>query len=173
MGRPVKSRRVCQLPEALAFYPEIPGDGSPVVLTFEQVETFRLMDWEDLSQEECAQLLGVSRATVQSIYAQARKLLAKALVMGLPIRIQGGDYRLCSGGDCPLSCCPRKQEAYKIEKGENTMRIAVTYENGEIYQHFGHTAQFKVYDVENGQVVSARVVDTNGQIGRASCRERV
>ena len=43
------------------------------------------------------------------------------------------------------------------------MRIAVTYENGEIFQHFGHTEQFKVYDVENGAVVDSRVVDTNGQ----------
>ena len=42
------------------------------------------------------------------------------------------------------------------------MRIAVTYEGGEIFQHFGHTAQFKVYDVEDGQVVSSQVVDTNG-----------
>ena len=42
------------------------------------------------------------------------------------------------------------------------MRIAVTYENGEIFQHFGHTEQFKVYDVENGKIVSAEVVDTNG-----------
>lgn len=42
------------------------------------------------------------------------------------------------------------------------MRIAVTYENGEIFQHFGHTAQFKIYDVEDGQVVASEVVDTNG-----------
>ena len=42
------------------------------------------------------------------------------------------------------------------------MKIAVTYENGEIYQHFGHTAQFKVYTVENGKVVDAQVLDTNG-----------
>ena len=42
------------------------------------------------------------------------------------------------------------------------MRIAVTYENGEIYGHFGHTAQFKFYDVENGKVVAAEVIDTNG-----------
>lgn len=42
------------------------------------------------------------------------------------------------------------------------MKIAVTYENGQIFQHFGHTAQFKLYDVENGAVVSSRVVDTNG-----------
>ena len=42
------------------------------------------------------------------------------------------------------------------------MKIAVTYENGEIFQHFGHTEQFKIYDVDNGKVVSSQVVDTNG-----------
>ena len=43
------------------------------------------------------------------------------------------------------------------------MRIAVTFENGEIFQHFGHTEQFKVYDVEDNQVAASEVVDTNGQ----------
>ena len=42
------------------------------------------------------------------------------------------------------------------------MRIAVTYENEEIFQHFGHTAQFKVYDVQDSSVVKAEVIDTNG-----------
>ena len=42
------------------------------------------------------------------------------------------------------------------------MKIAVTYENGEIFQHFGHTAQFKLYEVEDGKIVNAEVVDTNG-----------
>lgn len=42
------------------------------------------------------------------------------------------------------------------------MRIAVTYENGEIFQHFGHTEQFKVYDVADGKVVASEVVSTNG-----------
>ena len=42
------------------------------------------------------------------------------------------------------------------------MKIAVTYEDGNVFQHFGHTAQFKVYTVENGKVVSSQVVDTNG-----------
>ena len=43
------------------------------------------------------------------------------------------------------------------------MRIAVTYENGQIFQHFGHTQQFKVYDIENGQITNTEVLDTNGQ----------
>lgn len=42
------------------------------------------------------------------------------------------------------------------------MKIAVTYENGQVFQHFGHTEQFKVYEVENGQVSGEKVVDTNG-----------
>ena len=42
------------------------------------------------------------------------------------------------------------------------MKIAVTYEAGQVFQHFGHSEQFKVYTVENGQVVSSQVVDTNG-----------
>ena len=42
------------------------------------------------------------------------------------------------------------------------MRIAVTYEAGEIFQHFGHTQQFKVYDVKEGQILCAQIVDTNG-----------
>jgi len=42
------------------------------------------------------------------------------------------------------------------------MIIAVTYESGQVFQHFGHTAQFKLYTVEDGQVVASRVIDTNG-----------
>ena len=42
------------------------------------------------------------------------------------------------------------------------MKIAVTYENGQIFQHFGHTARFKLYDVEDGKIVNAEVIDTNG-----------
>ena len=42
------------------------------------------------------------------------------------------------------------------------MRIAVTYENGQVFQHFGHTERFKVYDIENGKVMAATTVNTNG-----------
>ena len=42
------------------------------------------------------------------------------------------------------------------------MRIAVTYENGQVFQHFGHTEQFKLYDVKDGEVKSAFVMSTNG-----------
>ena len=42
------------------------------------------------------------------------------------------------------------------------MRIAVTYENGQVFQHFGRTEQFKLYDVENGLVTSSEVIGNEG-----------
>lgn len=42
------------------------------------------------------------------------------------------------------------------------MKIAVTYENGNVFGHFGHTEQFKIYDVEDGKVTGERIADTHG-----------
>lgn len=42
------------------------------------------------------------------------------------------------------------------------MKIAVTYDNGMVFQHFGHTEQFKIYETENGKIISSEVADTNG-----------
>ena len=42
------------------------------------------------------------------------------------------------------------------------MKIAVTYENGSVFQHFGHTEQFKLYDVEDGKVVNSAILPTGG-----------
>ena len=43
------------------------------------------------------------------------------------------------------------------------MKIAIPYENGQVFQHFGHSAQFKIYNIENGQLPTGEVVSTNGQ----------
>ena len=42
------------------------------------------------------------------------------------------------------------------------MKIAVTYDNGNVFQHFGKTESFKVYEVENNQVVKSEVIGSNG-----------
>ncbi len=42
------------------------------------------------------------------------------------------------------------------------MKIAVTYENGQIFQHFGHTEQMKIYETNDHEILSSQVVDTNG-----------
>lgn len=42
------------------------------------------------------------------------------------------------------------------------MKIAVTFENNEIFQHFGHTEQFKMYDIQDSKIISSEIVSTNG-----------
>ncbi len=42
------------------------------------------------------------------------------------------------------------------------MKIAVTFENGNVFQHFGHTEKFKLYTVEDDRIVNLQIVDTNG-----------
>ena len=166
MPRPRKSRMICHYPQSLSFIPNEKPDGKePVILSVDEYETLRLIDREGLSQEECGQQMGIARTTVQLVYTSARRKLAEMLVEGRVLRIEGGDYRLCDGGtDCPRKHCYKQfyHKQYEKPKGENNMRIAVTYENGLIFQHFGHTQQFKVYDVQEGNIIASEVVDTNG-----------
>ena len=167
MPRPRKSRSVCHYPANLSFLPAEGSQGKePVILSVDEYETIRLMDLEGLSQEEAGERMGVARTTVQLIYTSARKKLAQTIVQGRELRIEGGDYRLCDGTapTCGQNTCfmQKFSSQYEKPKGDTFMRIAVTYENGMIFQHFGHTEQFKVYDVQDGKIVASEVVDTNG-----------
>lgn len=167
MPRKVKCRKVCHYPQTLEFLPQNNNaEQEPIVLTVDEYEAIRLIDRRGMSQEQCAAFMQIARTTVQRIYETARKKLADFVVEGRPLRIEGGDFRLCNGSSTGCGCvdCFKQKlyEKYK-EKGEDIMRIAVTYENGEIFQHFGHTEEFKVYDVQDGKVVASEVVNTNGQ----------
>ena len=161
MARPKKCRRVCHFPQNLSFSPDEAKEGTAeIILTVDEYETIRLIDKEGFSQETCSEMMGVARTTVQQIYASARKKLADMLVDGLRLRIEGGDFRLCDGISCSCGGCFKQD--FSKPKGDNIMRIAVTYENGMVFQHFGHTKQFKVYDVADGKVIFSEVIDTNG-----------
>ena len=167
MPRPRKCRKVCCLPDNDGFVPVRGGEElPPIVLNVDEYESIRLIDREGFSQEQCGEYMRIARTTVQQIYAAARKKLADALVEGLPLRIEGGDFTLCNGNSAAYGCrnCYQKKihPMHEKPKGDNIMRIAVTYENGEIFQHFGHTEQFKLYEAADGKITHAEVVDTNG-----------
>lgn len=167
MPRPPKCRWVCHSPQTLEFAPaQSSAQAEPVILTVDEYETIRLIDKEGLSQEQCGERMQVARTTAQKIYESARKKLADVLVEGRPLRIEGGAYQLCNGGNpaCAATQCRRQElfRQYQKSKGDHVMRIAVTYEDGEIFQHFGHTEMFKVYDAADGKIVASEVVGTNG-----------
>lgn len=158
MPRTEKKKHVWKMPDFSAFSPEGTKRDCGILMKVEEYECVRLIDHCSLTQAECAGEMKVSRATVQTLYAQARKKLARLLVEGLPLQIEGGDYTLTEVGERPDGAGHRFGE-----KEKKSMKIAVTYENGEVFQHFGHSEQFKVYEVEEGKIVSSKVLDTRGQ----------
>ena len=112
MPRPRKCRKVCCLPKIAEFKPVNGGRKSPVILTVDEYESIRLIDKQGFSQEECGSYMHIARTTVQQIYTSARKKLADALVDGLPLKIEGGDYQLCDGKESYCGCggCYRHKE---------------------------------------------------------------
>lgn len=162
MSRPCKRRRICAMPGCGQFGPMGPmGNAMPaVVMTLDEYEAVRLIDLEGLTQEQCARQMNVARTTAQAVYGSARAKLAECLVNGRELRIAGGQYELCDGTAECGRCCGRRNQYSR--SGGRTMTIAVTYENGQVYQHFGHTECFKLYQVQDGRVTGSSVADTNG-----------
>ena len=114
MPRSAKCRRVCQMPAHCRFHPEGTPSREAVVLTVEEYEAIRLMDYLGLNQEEAAERMDVARTTVQRIYAQARHKLSAVLVEGRPLHIGGGCYAVCRGGGCGgcgKGCPPERKDA--------------------------------------------------------------
>ena len=164
MARPTKKKRICTLPRVREF---IPGDNATdmpeVLMPLEEYETVRLMDYNGLTQQECSQQMNVARTTVQALYSAARKRMAACLVEGRPLKIVGGEYALCKE---EIPCCHAHRNNHQCpftRKGSINMKLAVTYSNGQIFQHFGKTSEFKIYDIEDNKVISSQVVGTNGQ----------
>ncbi len=165
MARPTRCRRICMEPAYERFMPQGVFCGEQVILSIDEYEVIRLVDLEKLTHEQCARQMDVSRTTVTEIYESAREKIADSIVHGKMLLIAGGNYRLCDGSAyryCQKKCKMRCTENM-CRRGANNMRIAVTYENGSVFQHFGHTEQFKLYDIEDGKVTAEKIVDTNGQ----------
>ena len=152
MPRPFRCRRIERLPVYRSFSPDDITAAESVQMTVDEFEALRLLDDEGLTQEACAGRMNIARTTVTSVYDSARRKAADALVHGKRL--------LITGGHCEFE--PVEIHQSLMEKGGKTMRVAVAYGNGAVFQHFGHTEQFKLYDVEGGEIVGEQVVDTNG-----------
>lgn len=164
MARPTRCRRVCAEPACSGFVPRGASGAGEAVLTVDEYEVIRLVDYEKRTHEQCAAQMEISRTTVTEIYESARFKLSDSLVNGKTLVIGGGHYHVCQG-DRERGCgrnCQWTLQTTLSEKGECTMRIAVPYEDGQVFQHFGHTQQMKIYDTENGRIVEEREADTTG-----------
>lgn len=117
MARPNKPRRICEMPEYQMFGPKGRRANTldKIVLLIDEYEVFRLIDSENMTQEEAASRMEVARTTVQRIYNNARKKIADAIVNGKILMIEGGEYIVCNE-DCE-ECFTNMRQHGRHRKG--------------------------------------------------------
>lgn len=152
-GRREKLRRVGIIPEYRGFTPDGLASGDAIDMTVDELEVLRLCDLEGLNQETVAQHMGIARATVAAICSRAHRKVANALVNGRALSIEGGNIAYS-----PITTTMAAWPAKEID----TTRVATTYDNGNIFMHFGRSEQFKIYDIQDGKVLNEQVVGTGG-----------
>ena len=90
MPRPNKCKKIGKKPEYTYFKGH--NDSLDLHLSLEEYETIRLIDYLGYTQMQCACTMGISRATVVTLYQNARKKLARFLLEGCSLHIDGGHY---------------------------------------------------------------------------------
>lgn len=142
MRRQNRVKKIGKMPEYRRFTSE-KQDCLKIILSLEEYETIRLIDYLGYSQLECAQMMEISRSSVVSLYHSARNKISRFIIEGHTMEIDGGHYQL------------------EYSEGEKEMKIAVTCVEGEVFQHFGHCPSFLVCDIKDGKIDSSQMIDTS------------
>ena len=114
MARPQKQRCICSLPQVTGFAPQGCDVSGSVNLTYDEYEVIRLLDYRQMTQEQCAERMQISRPTVTRIYDEARRKVADMLANGRALTIGGGDVFVCPAmrPECAGEehCCHKNKE---------------------------------------------------------------
>jgi predicted DNA-binding protein (UPF0251 family) len=97
MPRPKHPRRIAAEPIANEFRPKGIRTRQAIMLSLEEFEAIRLIDYEKMDQSQTAKIMSVSRHTVGRVLKAARGKLARAIVEALPLKVAGGCYQFHSG----------------------------------------------------------------------------
>ncbi|PIE61447.1 MAG: DNA-binding protein [Desulfobacterales bacterium] len=98
MPRPKRPRCISERPMVKGFKPQGLRDTGEVLLTLEEFETVKLIDYENYDQAGVAEVMGVSRQTVGRILKAARFKIAQSLVTAKRLTVQGGCYEMRDRG---------------------------------------------------------------------------
>ena len=114
MARPQKQRCICSVPCVTGFSPQGCEPSGSINLTYDEYEVLRLLDHLQMTQEQCAKRMQISRPTVTRIYDEARRKMADMLVDGKSLTIGGGDVFVCPAmrPECAEAehCCHKDPE---------------------------------------------------------------
>ena len=148
MPRKLCPKTVRSIPLVRAFtpYESDPGTAQDgIILLLEEWEALRLVDYAGFEQVQAALSMGISRQSVQMLVSSARSKLARAVVEGMPLRIQG-DPKITGDNQTPIT------------KRKSIMKIAVTTQHTQVFPHFGRTPEFYVVTSENGKVIEESMI---------------
>ena len=98
MPRPKRLRRIMARPQIDHFKPASTLAQGEVILSLEEFEAVRLIDYDGMDQTQAAEIMGVSRQTVGRILKAGRSKVATAIVEGLSLRMSGGSYKIRGQG---------------------------------------------------------------------------
>lgn len=96
MPRPRICRRIRGMPRRAFFKPAGVRlrELDQVILTLDEYEAIRFIDFEEVEQKKACQKMGISQPTLSRLLKSARKKLSQAIIKGKAIKIEGGSYRL-------------------------------------------------------------------------------
>lgn len=92
MPRPRKQKRLGRKPKYNEFGPKRIPNHEKTIITLEEYETIKLIDNQNMNQQECAAKMNIGRTTIQNIYSKARKKIADAIINGKTLIIEDADY---------------------------------------------------------------------------------
>lgn len=116
MVRPTTTKNIEKMPEFTAFKTCGNPDNEKVLsMTVEEYECIRLIDYEGLTQQECADILNVGRTTVQRLYDMARNKIATYLVEGAMLTVAGGNYQV-------KKHCRKRQKGHRFNRSPQVNR---------------------------------------------------
>ncbi len=142
MGRCKNSRHILAYPPASGFQPcGMQSEGvDPVMLSLDEYESIRLLDYRGLQQVEAAEVMHISRPTLTRIYMEARRKIAEAIVEGRPLDMSAGNQDF-------KSCQQRKNNIIMMNQ-----KIAIPTCEGKLWAHFGKAPEVTIVTVEDSKV---------------------
>gem|GEM_PF-585434 len=145
MARPCKKRRVKGCINTRIFGPNHALSDEVLVLKRDAFEAFKAIDYDNLTQEETASLMGVSRTTVQRLYKTARNSIAQAFVEGLYIRIEAQSDNIINKGECHMTV-PSKQ------------KVLIALNNDQVAESMRLTEAFYLITLEGNDITSKELI---------------
>lgn len=166
-GRPCFNRNILKIPKSRGYIPtELKEDPSKQVsdlneqangiinIFLDELEAMRLVDSENLTQDEAGVLMGISRGSIWRLLRSGRKKLIDAIFERYKIQIPFDALKSDNELDALI--------AYINKKEVEAVKIGIATEGSNVAQHFGRCQAYTIVEIQDNQIISKKVVESPG-----------